>query len=120
MITRLFMSDSQSLYVLIAPLGQLSGDGQLRESFTERRDRKGADYPMWYITPEIVKDLDLSMNDNSEGVIAEDPKTIAWLKLRFGGERSQTDIEKDKLWEIANELPPIPKRRDIGLNRIST
>ena len=42
---------------------------------------------------------------------------IAWLKLRFGGERSEATLDKDLLWELAREEPPAPKRRDIGLNR---
>ena len=111
------MSELTSVSVLIAPLGQLSGDGQLLESFRERRDRRGANYPMWYLSPEQVKQFNLSAKDNYEAVVAEESLAIAWLKLRFGGERTQASLDQAKLWEIAGEEPPAPQRRDIGLNR---
>ena len=111
------MSEPQILNVLLAPNGQLSGHGQLRESFHERRDRKGADYPMWYLNSSLVQKFDLSDKEGYEAVIAEESSTIAWLKLRFGGERSEVTLDKDKLWELASDLPPAPKRRDIGINK---
>ena len=111
------MSEPQTVSVLVAPYGQLSGDGQLRESFSERRDRRGKDYPMWYLSPELVKEFELSNKDNYEAVVAEETLAIAWLKLRFGGERSEKALDLDKLWEIASDPPPAPERRDIGLNR---
>ena len=111
------MSEPQSVSVLLAPIGQLSGDGQLGESFSERRDRRGKDYPMWYLTPELVKEFKLSDKENLEAVVAEESLAIAWLKLRFGGERSEALLDKDKLWEIAGNPPPKPERRDIGLNK---
>ena len=111
------MSEPNPVSVLLAPLGQLSGDGQLLESFRERRSRKGSDYPMWYLTPDLVKSLDLSNKDNYEAVVAEESLAIAWLKLRFGGERSEANIDKVKLWELASDPPPAPEIRDIGINR---
>ena len=111
------MTEKEKLSVLLAPLGQLSGDGQLLESFRERRDRRGSDYPMWYLNPDLLKQFDLSSNHNYEAVVAEEPLAIAWLKLRFGGERSEVTLDKDKLWELASDLPPAPKRRDIGINK---
>tara|TARA_B100000700_G_C14605717_1_gene651255 strand:- start:234 stop:572 length:339 start_codon:yes stop_codon:yes gene_type:complete len=111
------MSEPQTVSVLLAPLGELSGDGQLFESFTERRDRKGKDYPMWYLTPELVMRFNLSSKQDLEAVVAEDPLVIAWLKLRFGGEKSQTKLDIDLLKEIAIAPPPKPERRDIGLHR---
>ena len=111
------MSGPKSVYVLITPLGQLSGDGQLLESFSERRERKGANYPMWYLSPQQVKQFNLSKKENYEAVVAEESLAIAWLKLRFGGERSEAKLDKDQLWEFAGEAPPAPPRRDIGLNR---
>ena len=111
------MSELKSVSVLIAPLGQLSGDGQLLESFSERRERKGANYPMWYLSPQQVKQFNLSKKENYEAVVAEESLAIAWLKLRFGGERSEATLDKDLLWELAGESPPAPERRDIGLNR---
>ncbi len=111
------MSEPQTVSVLVAPLGQLSGDGQLRESFHERRDRRGKDYPMWYLSPELVREFNLSNKDNQEAVVAEESLAIAWLKLRFGGERSEASLDKEKLWEIASAPPPAPIRRDIGVKR---
>ncbi len=111
------MSEPQALHVLLAPEGQLCGNGQLRESIHERRSRKGNDYPMWYLTPEKVKKLNLTDESGVEAVIAEDSSTIAWLKLRFGGKRTTTNINKDQLWEIAPEPPEPDKRRDIGIKR---
>ena len=53
------MSEPKALYVLLAPLGQLSGNGQLRETVRERRNRKGDDVPFWYLSPELVRKFDL-------------------------------------------------------------
>ena len=80
------MSESKTLNVLIAPEGQLQGNGQLRESFHERRDRRGADYPMWFLNSSLVSKFNITEKEGYEAVVAEDATTIAWLKLRFGGE----------------------------------
>ena len=37
------MAEQNALYVLLAPVGQLTGNGQLRETVKERRNRKGKD-----------------------------------------------------------------------------
>mgnify|MGYP001389830897 CR=1 FL=1 len=111
------MSEPEALYVLLAPEGQLCGNGQLRESINERRERKGDDYPMWYLSPELVQKFGLHENSNYEAVVAADPSAIAWLKLRFGGDRKTVQIETSQLWEWAS-LPPEPDfRRDIGLKK---
>ena len=109
------MSEPEALYVLLAPAGQLCGNGQLRESIYERRDRRGADYPMWYLTPSLVRKFKLSDQEGLEAVIAGDSSAIAWLKLRFGGERTTARIDIGQLWEHAGDLPEPDKRRDIGL-----
>tara|TARA_Y100001968_G_C18987660_1_gene539918 strand:+ start:136 stop:486 length:351 start_codon:yes stop_codon:yes gene_type:complete len=114
------MSGPKSVYVLITPLGQLSGDGQLLESFRERRDRKGSDYPMWYLSPELIKEFDISNKENYEAVVSEESLVIAWLKLRFGGERLEKRLDIMKLREVASNLPPSPERRDIALDRKSS
>tara|TARA_Y100001968_G_scaffold264125_1_gene252899 strand:- start:723 stop:1070 length:348 start_codon:yes stop_codon:yes gene_type:complete len=111
------MTEIKTLSVLVAPLGQLSGDGQLLESFTERRERKGSDYPMWYLTPELVEKFELPATNGDEAVIAEDASSIAWLNLRFGGKKSTLEIDVDELKQYANNLPPAPERRDIGIKR---
>ncbi|WP_320665024.1 hypothetical protein [Prochlorococcus sp. MIT 1223] len=111
------MSEPEALYVLLAPAGQLCGNGQLRESIYERRARRGEDYPMWYLTPELVQKFNLYENSNYEAVIAKDSSAIAWLKLRFGGERTTTQIDIDELWKHASSPPEPDLRRDIGLKK---
>ena len=107
----------KELHVLLAPEGQLCGNGQLRESINERRARRGDNYPMWYLSPSLVQKFKLHENPSYEAVIAEDSSAIAWLKLRFGGERSTAIISEDLLWEFAGEPPAPDKRRDIGLKK---
>ena len=111
------MAEKEDLHVLLAPAGQLCGNGQLRESIYERRARRGADYPMWYLSPELVQKFRLDDNPNFEAVVAKDSSAIAWLKLRFGGERKTAQLEIDSLWELAGELPEPDLRRDIGLKK---
>tara|TARA_B100000700_G_C14673939_1_gene682164 strand:- start:66 stop:398 length:333 start_codon:yes stop_codon:yes gene_type:complete len=108
------MSGPEDLHVLLAPAGQLCGNGQLRESINERRTRKGSDYPMWYLTPELVQKFNLHENKSFEAVVAKDSSAIAWLKLRFGGERKTAHLELSQLWEYAGSLPEPDPRRDIG------
>ena len=109
------MSESKTLYVLLAPEGQLCGNGQLRESINERRARRGEDYPMWYLTPKLVQKFELHDNPTFEAVVAEDSSAIAWLKLRFGGERKTVTTDIDELWKYAGDPPEPDIRRDIGL-----
>lgn len=80
-----------NVLMLLAPSGQLSGDGQLRELIAERRDRLGADVPLWYLPAE--------------------PTVITWLQLRFGGSRHELQLTTGQLsltelrrWGA--ELPP--------------
>ena len=109
------MSELEDLHVLFAPAGQLCGNGQLRESIHERRERKGADYPMWYLSPDLVQKFQLHENPNFEAVVAKDSSAIAWLRLRFGGERKSASLEISQLWEYASSPPDPDIRRDIGL-----
>tara|TARA_Y100001968_G_scaffold297588_1_gene306808 strand:- start:4840 stop:5184 length:345 start_codon:yes stop_codon:yes gene_type:complete len=111
------MPNSEDLHVLLAPAGQLCGNGQLRESIYERRARRGSDYPMWYLSPELVQKFSLHENSSYEAVVAQDSSSIAWLKLRFGGERKIVQIDTDMLWEFAGDPPEPDERRDIGLNK---
>ncbi len=108
------MSEPQALYVLTAPAGQLTGNGQLRETIKERRSRKGEDVPFWYLSPELVEKFNLSTSEY-EAVVAEDLTAINWLKLRFGGESRLIQIDLDQLREEAIDLPPPPSVRDIGI-----
>jgi len=110
------MSELKNLNILIASQGQLSGDGQLRESFSERRERRGEEFPMWYLSPSLVQKFNLS-EKHMEAVVAEDSSTIAWLKLRFGGDRQQAEFDVEQLRAEASALPPAPKNRDIRLKK---
>ena len=108
------MSEPKALYVLLAPAGQLSGNGQLRETVSERRNRQGDDVAFWYLSPELVKRFDLPCS-GYEGVVAEEITAINWLKLRFGGESRNIQLDIDKLREHAKGLPPGPNVRDISV-----
>ena len=108
------MSETKALNVLIAPEGQLQGNGQLRESFHERRDRKGEDYPMWFLNSSLVSKFNITEKEGYEAVVAEDATTIAWLRLRFGGEKLSKELNIDELWEHASLPPDPPERRDIS------
>ncbi len=110
------MAEPKALYLLLAPVGQLSGNGQLRETVSERRSRNGEDVPFWYLSPEILEKLELPCEKAGlEAVVAEDLTAINWLKLRFGGKSSTINLDIDLLREYATELPPGPKFRDISL-----
>ena len=108
------MSESKTVYVLLAPVGQLCGNGQLRETFAERRSRKGDDVPFWYLPPLLVEEFQLA-DSGFEGVVAEELTAINWLKLRFGGESSSAQIDLEKLRELAIDLPPPPSFRDLSV-----
>ena len=107
------MSEPKALHVLIAPLGQLSGNGQLRETVKERRSRKGSDVPFWYLSPDLVKRFNLP-GKGVEAVVAQELTAINWLKLRFGGKSSTIETDIEQLKEHAKELPPAPIGRDIS------
>ena len=109
------MSEPITLNVLLAPAGQLTGHGQLRESMFERRSRKGQDYPMWYLNSELVIKFKLTDEQGYEAVIAEDSSTISWLKLRFGGKRFTASLNVDELWAHAGQIPEADERRDISI-----
>ena len=73
------MSEVNTVYVLVAPSGQLTGHGQLRETIRERRNRKGQDVSFWYLSQELVQKLDL-FSEGYEAVIADEITAINWLK----------------------------------------
>ncbi len=111
------MAETKILNVLLAPNGQLSGHGQLRESMSERRTRLGDDYPMWYLNSSLVKEFKVSEIEGMEAVIAEDKSTISWLKLRFGGERFTKSFAPEELWEKACFLPDPAEKIDISFKK---
>jgi hypothetical protein len=116
---------ARSLPLLLAPLGQLSGDGQLRELIEERRDRKGPDVELWYVEPALVDGLNLRQALSNppeqgrptgqpgeltaqplEAIVAGDSAVITWLQLRFGGSTGATILSPTLLHERAGGLPP--------------
>ena len=107
------MSEIKELYVLLAAAGQLSGNGQLRETVKERRNSKGQAVPFWYLSPDLVKEFNLPGKD-VEAVVAEEATAINWLQLRFGGEALKAKLDVDQLREQAFGLPPEPTIRDIS------
>jgi hypothetical protein len=90
--------------VLLAPAGDLSGDGQLRELISERRERQGGTGSIWYLPPQLVAVLGLG--DGLEAVVAATPAVFAWLQLRFGGRAGQADLTTAWLDAEAGALPP--------------
>jgi hypothetical protein len=47
---------SPALTLLLAPTGQLSGDGQLRELMAERRSHTGGDAALWFLPPSLLQE----------------------------------------------------------------
>jgi hypothetical protein len=92
------------LPVLLAPLGQLSADGQLRELIAERRDRHDGTGPIWYLQPDQVAALGLGQAE--EAVVTTSAAVLTWLQLRFGGRTSVAAIPTDWLEAEAGDLPP--------------
>ncbi len=108
------MNEMQDLYVLLAPAGQLTGNGQLRETISERRNRKGEDVKFWYLPTRLVKEFSIS-DLSMEAVVADDPTAIDWVRLRFGGELKTKRLNITHLRELAMELPPEPTFKDISV-----
>jgi hypothetical protein len=94
------------LPVLLAPLGQLSADGQLRELIAERRDRHDGTGPIWYLQPDQVAALGLGQGQPEEAVVTTSAVVLTWLQLRFGGRTSAAAIPTDWLEAEAGDLPP--------------
>jgi hypothetical protein len=94
------------LPVLLAPLGQLSADGQLRELIAERRDRHDGTGPIWYLQPDQVAALGLGQGQAEEAVVTTSAAVLTWLQLRFGGRTSVAAIPTDWLEAEAGDLPP--------------
>lgn len=96
----------QELHLLLAPLGQLSGDGQLLELFKERRERQGHGN-LWYLTPSALTNAGLESGDPlHEGVACEDGGVITWLQLRFGGTQRTFVPTAHQQERWASQRPP--------------
>ncbi|AFY28208.1 hypothetical protein [Cyanobium gracile] len=121
----------RSLSFLVAPRGQLSEDGQLRELVEERRQRKGADVELWYLGPELVEELRLAQafrhppakdqkqtrpQEPIEAIVAGDAAVITWLQLRFGGCAGSLALPAGWLQERAAALPPRAPAADTATN----
>ncbi len=109
------MTNSVSLFALVAPVGQLTGNGQLRETISERRNRKGNDIAFWYLPPDLVVKFGIA-DSSQEVVISDEITAVNWLKLRFGGEVKNINLEIEKLRQFAMELPPKPFIKDISVH----
>ncbi len=104
----------QTPLLLLAPLGQLSGDGQLRELIKERRGHGGGDAQLWYLPPFLLVNLGLGSRDQ-EGIAALEPGVITWLQLRFGGVVSAAaDLDQASLAAKAQTLPSPPPLADLA------
>lgn len=135
-------SYTRPFQLLLAPAGQLSGDGQLRELMLERRSRTthrsragsaGSSSSIWFLSPAHVQQLGLGgdeQNDEHDGALAaqealvtEDPAVHVWLQLRFGGrsasvaELSQLPHRLERSWleQQASGLPPAAPQPPVAL-----
>ena len=110
------MTESVPLYALIAPVGQLTGNGQLRETISERRKRKGEDVAFWYLSPELTEKFGIEETSLKEAVIADEITAVNWLQLRFGGEIKELALDIEELRQSAMDLPPSPVVKDISVH----
>jgi hypothetical protein len=97
-------AQADALPVLLAPLGQLSGDGQLRELIEERRDRHDGTGPIWYLQPDQVAALGLGCGE--EAVVTTSAAVLTWLQLRFGGRTRTAPMATAWLDAEGMVLPP--------------
>jgi hypothetical protein len=99
---------SLTLQLLVAPCGQLSGDGQLCELMQERRRHLGsASGGLWYLPPALTDELTLPAAGPREALAIADPRAAVWLQLRFGGRLEQICLSSTWLHDKALE-PPAP------------
>jgi hypothetical protein len=89
-------------------VGQLSGDGQLRELIEERRACRGGTGPIWYLPSAHVAAhvAALGQGQGEEAVATFSAAVLTWLQLRFGGRTSAAAIPTDWLEAEARALPP--------------
>jgi len=83
----------KSVYALIAPVGQLTGNGQLRESIQERRGIYEKEARFWYLSNKLVDQFDLAMKEGLEAVVAEELSVVVWQQLRFGGKIVSVNLD---------------------------
>jgi hypothetical protein len=111
---------SRLLRLLVAPLGQLSGDGQLRELIQERRGHAASSHGgLWYLSPALMHELGLS--SGQEGLAIAEPSAAAWLQLRFGGLLQSLSVSGAWLESHALNLPaaaPLAPLRCLSLSAL--
>ncbi len=106
--------EQQTLQLLLAPTGQLSGDGQLRELMNEQRSHKqSVDGGMWYLSPDLAQQQ-LGSN-GKEALMISEPSQALWLQLRFGGKLDTISLKSEWLQSHALKLPPKAPLAKIGL-----
>lgn len=116
-------SPSAPFQLLLAPTGQFSGDGQLRELMRERRSRASQ---IWYLPPALLEQLGLASagpeGPSLEGLVTDDPSVQVWLQLRFGGRSASTaelntltgQLQRSWLEQQAGALPPAPPQPPVA------
>jgi hypothetical protein len=98
-------NSSSGLQALIAPVGRLSGDGQLRELIKERHAHSSpSDAGIWYL-PEAWSEGVFGVAGR-EAVVVQDPSVATWLQLRFGVAPQPLSLEPEWLNRNAGGLPP--------------
>lgn len=128
-------SHSPRFQLLLAPAGQLSGDGQLREQILERLNRTscGTTPPsaIWFLPHELMQQLEpeLKLELGSanqvaqEGLLTEDAAVHVWLQLRFGGGSASPfeialitpKLGRSWLEQQATDLPPTAPQAPLTL-----
>ena len=112
-------TSKSSLYALIAPIGQLAGNGQLRESIQERRRACEQEAHFWYLSNELVIQFELAFEEGLEAVVAEELSVVVWQQLRFGGKIIPINLDLKELHEHASQLPLAPLQVKISIRNCS-
>ena len=115
-----------ALHLLLAPSGQLSSDGQLRELMGEHRrhaaaggdgeggeDSGGEDGGGLWFLPEALCRQHFGL-ERMEGLVARASSTAIWLQLRFGGQLQTINLPSDWLCAKAMALPPSAPDAPVG------
>ena len=108
-----------AVQLLLAPCGQLSGAGQLRELMQERRRHLGdGSGGLWYLSPERLAELrhcGLQLSaDGTEALAIREPHAAQWLQLRFGGQLQPISLSSAWLMDEALELSAPAPLANVG------
>lgn len=103
------MDASTRVSLLLAPAGSLSGDGQLREVFAERR-RRGGPTDLWFLA-----EVPGVQGSPQEAVASAVPHLLVWLQVRFGGELQHgVELPEGLRQPLSLQLPPAAAAPLIG------